>query len=458
MPWFDLFVKALPPSAMDRARQIAAAQRAAAEEKRRRASIKAPPPDSPRGSNPDKSIARRPIGVRGGSSPLAPVNIRITLTGDQQVTFGILPAASGAEELLYPLINTMVPSVIDWAGGTGTATCFEMLRKVTDRSREAIYVLPYQGDVGIVILVRDLRWTAIEWRGGCYFVRESTGAPGAGYDGDDRFSFTSEGPTPANLDVYGSHAREVRAFIYNTTSARELTPPDGLLNALEEINPPGDAAHASMGGSIRHYTVTGDPLDIDDGRYENVIASPFIIEQEADNSLLLPWRPPNPAITGYGIQNIYSNTAIDGWGSGVYSYLNNSYPLEEEPNGPNPGVENLDVEDAGAYLDLLDINAPWLHSFNIEDLRDQFYELATAPTGSIEDLSLIIPERTTGEDDPDNPSPWVSRGVKSDRRINYSAPSSDFFRPYTHIANNNFPAYNASQLTALGFNLADLNL
>jgi hypothetical protein len=464
MSWFDLLVKLAPPSAMDRARQIAAEQRAAADEKRRRSLLKLLKPPSaslPGGGNPDKSIARRPIGVRGGSSLLAPVNIRFLFTGDQQVTLGILPAASGAEESLFPLIDQSAPAVIDWLStrpdGT-VVTCFDMLRKVIDRNRDAIYVLPHVNDIGLVVYVRDLRWTAIDWRGGCFLVRDSAGAPDAGYFGPDRSSYSSLGLTPANLNVYGSHSREVRAFVYNTTTVRELTPPNELLTALEEINPPGDAAHASSNGPVRHYTVAGDPFeDPDVARYENIIASPFIIEQEVDNSALLPWRMPNPAITGYGIQNIYSNTAINGWGSGVYSYLNNSYPLEEEPSGPNPGVENLDVEDASAFLAALDINAPWLHSFNIENLRDHFYELTTAPTGSIEDLSSIIPERTAGEDDSDNPSPWVFTGVKSDRRINYSAPSSDFFRPYTHIANNNFPAYNASQLTALGFNLADLN-
>jgi hypothetical protein len=66
MPWFDLFVKALPPSAMDRARQIAAAQRAAEEERRRREALKGKvrPGDAGIGSNPDTSIQRRPIGVR----------------------------------------------------------------------------------------------------------------------------------------------------------------------------------------------------------------------------------------------------------------------------------------------------------------------------------------------------------------------------------------------------------
>jgi hypothetical protein len=230
------------------------------------------------------------------------------------------------------------------------------------------------------------------------------------------------------------------------------------LNALEEINPPGNAAHASRGGLVRHYTVAGDPFDLEDPpRYEDIIGSPFIIEQEPDNSALLPWRPLNPAITGYGIQNIYNNTAIEGWGSGVFSYLNNTYPLEEEPSGPNPGVENPDVEDAGSFLAGLGINAPWLHSFNIDNLRDQFYELTTTPTGSIADLSSVIPERTTGEDDPDNPSPWRLTRIRSDYRINHNAPNDDFFRPYSHVANNNFPEYNALQLTALGFSLADLN-
>lgn len=72
MPWFDLFVKALPPSAMDRARQIAAAQRAAEEERRRREALKgkAKPGDGGIGSNPDTSIARRPIGVRSGDGPI----------------------------------------------------------------------------------------------------------------------------------------------------------------------------------------------------------------------------------------------------------------------------------------------------------------------------------------------------------------------------------------------------
>ena len=464
MSWFDLLVKLAPPSAMDRARQIAAEQRAAAEDRRRRSLLK-PPLAAPvaTGRNPDKNIARRPIGVRSGSSSLAPVNIRFLFTGNQQVTLGIRPAAVEAEESLYPLIDPPgLPPVIDWLAtrpdGT-VVTCFETLRKVTDGSRSALYVLPYERDIGIVVHLRDLRWTAIDWRGGCFLVRNSTGAPDAGYFGPDRHSYSILGPTPANLSVYGSHAREVRAFVYSTTSVRELTPPDGLLTALEEINPPGDAAHASRDGLVRHYTVAGDPFDlVDPPRYEDIIASPFIIEQEADNSALLPWRPLNPAITGHGIQNIYSNTAIEGWGSGVYSYLNNSYPLEEEPSGPNPGVENLDVGDAGAFLAALNINAPWLHSFNIENLRDQFYQLTTTPTGSIEDLSTVIPERTTGEDDPANPSPWALSGVKSDPRINYNAPGGGFFRPYTHIANNNFPAYNAAQLTALGFSLADLNL
>jgi hypothetical protein len=72
MPWFDLFVKALPPSAMDRARQIAAAQRAAEEERRRREALKgkAKPSDAGIGSNPDTSIARRPIGVRSADGPI----------------------------------------------------------------------------------------------------------------------------------------------------------------------------------------------------------------------------------------------------------------------------------------------------------------------------------------------------------------------------------------------------
>lgn len=68
MPWFDLFVRAAPPSAMDRARRIAAAQRAAEEERRRREGLKgkAKPGDGGIGSNPDTAIARRPIGVRSG--------------------------------------------------------------------------------------------------------------------------------------------------------------------------------------------------------------------------------------------------------------------------------------------------------------------------------------------------------------------------------------------------------
>ena len=70
MPWFNLFVKALPPSAMDRARQIAAEQRAAEEERRRREGLKskAKPGDGGIGSNPDTGIPRRPIGVRSGSA------------------------------------------------------------------------------------------------------------------------------------------------------------------------------------------------------------------------------------------------------------------------------------------------------------------------------------------------------------------------------------------------------
>ena len=81
MPWFDLFVKAVPPSAMDRARQIAAEQRAAEEERRRREGLKGKvkPGDAGIGSNPDTSIQRRPIGVRSrtGGLGLATVARRI---------------------------------------------------------------------------------------------------------------------------------------------------------------------------------------------------------------------------------------------------------------------------------------------------------------------------------------------------------------------------------------------
>lgn len=66
MSWFDLLVKLAPPSALDRARQIAAEQREAAEEKRRRSALQAPAESRPGGKLVDKSIARRPIGVRTG--------------------------------------------------------------------------------------------------------------------------------------------------------------------------------------------------------------------------------------------------------------------------------------------------------------------------------------------------------------------------------------------------------
>jgi hypothetical protein len=68
MPWFDLFVQAVNPGALDRARELAAQQRAAAEEKRRREALKekAKKLESSRGKNPDTSITRRPIGVRSG--------------------------------------------------------------------------------------------------------------------------------------------------------------------------------------------------------------------------------------------------------------------------------------------------------------------------------------------------------------------------------------------------------
>jgi probable HAF family extracellular repeat protein len=66
MSWFDLLVKVLPPSAMDRARQIAAEQRAAAEEKRRKAKIKGPADKKKLGKNPNTNIERKPIGARPG--------------------------------------------------------------------------------------------------------------------------------------------------------------------------------------------------------------------------------------------------------------------------------------------------------------------------------------------------------------------------------------------------------
>jgi hypothetical protein len=67
MSWFDLFVNRAGPSALARARKIAAEQRAAAEERHRKAGLKAPPASSTAGtSSADKSIARRPSGVRTG--------------------------------------------------------------------------------------------------------------------------------------------------------------------------------------------------------------------------------------------------------------------------------------------------------------------------------------------------------------------------------------------------------
>ena len=110
MPWFDLFVKAAPPSAMDRARQIAAAQRAAEEERRRREGLKgkAKPGDGGIGSNPDTSIQRRPIGVRSGPPRILAFWIFQTRSGiDNQSAVYIAPGVANswvkmADEIAAP--------------------------------------------------------------------------------------------------------------------------------------------------------------------------------------------------------------------------------------------------------------------------------------------------------------------------------------------------------------------
>jgi len=358
-------------------------------------------------------------------------------------------------------------------------------------------VLPYRDDLAVLVVAQNYQGSLLHYRPASNPLPTVPGQPVAPELRFARYSWTWElarGPTqvvqievepgtngdfgpipysgtpnpdlpPIKSATYRTDSRLLSCYVFNNSTIQPISTPSALQGLLDTIYP---IRVLNEGAGVRHYNVTGGALyewdEVQGGGFFTTTTTrqqPRITESTDPADIraailgydymmvpelqyLWPWRPENRAITGYGINNLFNN--LRGWGSGVYSYLDESYPQQTQRNQFDAGLENLLLQDAAAHLRSIGILSQlWLHRFDDHPEPGRFFALdGAAPVGvSPGGISRPWPN---GGPIPEDISPWTDSGINFE-----STPPTDF-------AINNFPDYNATKLVELGFNLSSLDI
>jgi hypothetical protein len=256
MPWFDLFVKAADPGALARARELAAQQRAALAEKKRRDALaaQAAGTNAGRGTNPDKSIARKPIGVRpitgydiaygylesgDGEQPIYAYSGNGLANVRLDVEIPPLPAESSYENIFYT--------------GTGDPVGFTHYGFVTNfqSATYALIVFPAGGTNLIVSIQNTFHRSKLTanyaWDGVYPFTNPNPGMYGVNY---------TDSWTDVETEVIDA------SFVIGYEAVRQIETP----TAVSEI------MRRTVTGTPQWFTVNATPTEI--GGYDVTVPEP----------------------------------------------------------------------------------------------------------------------------------------------------------------------------------------